>query len=774
MMVATSPMSELPRSPSLGRLGYRYDMPYGAAQTERNEAVFNDDSNAKSDGDESGEEPHREIQTCSGCDNVESQATQRVWTCPRCLVQMSKKFSIMRHMKDACWKICDECCSSRKTECNAILRKGPCTHCANEGKICHKRTGPLTDYVAQMVTIPFTQDYNVSPKVKHFSGKRKAIEQPEVSPESMHETKRPAATVMAEENNPIHLQRHSSSKVTLEASQPTQEKKLNYKPCIEGYEALQPNRVGPPPHNKRFAKAYLQESKPMPPCVPQTQRLPSNLGAAQQPTSNFSASNAYRLYSHHVHGLASCRRRVPGTQTYEINCSEASLDEFSNGTQSTTFPSSPPGLRVPSRQASPESIRSRRTTTCNLPSLQLSGLETISNALAKGFVVREIPMDVQGPLFPSTDPYSPVMRFKMNNNTRDVNNEPIYSVLTMRASERFGPYLDSYCSHYGFAYGVDWDIVYMYTPASASEEKKRYYIKIKYDMTPGDVYNKEYPEYRLQDTDMLFVVKSKKSRKLVDTQTGGGFDMKTPLSAACSIGSQVSEYVVEVEDLETNIYHDTVPSTEWQCDVRSKMDELYGQIKNLNAVIRRQRMEAVQQEQTILKLTKANNEHVYNGLVHNGSTDFALSGASMEPMWVGNLTPDQSDSIQHTSLSVPVAPFQPTASSPHQLSSFPKEDKVTEDALKLLTGGKGSGPELQYMTFAEYLKAYGEGPLSARALSFLESLEKKEREEMEKEAEAGGDVEEEGVWETETETESSEEGEGESESEESEGKGEEE
>ena len=353
------------------------------------------------------------------------------------------------------------------------------------------------------------------------------------------------------------------------------------------------------------------------------------------------------------------------------------------------------------------------------------------------------------------------MRFKIHSNTYDINNTPIFSILTLCALQKFGPRLDAYCQHRNKRYGVDWNFIYQYKPGGGGTQGMRY-IKIEYDMTPQDVYDKEFPDSRLQDMDTIMVVKAQ-PRVLIGIENDGT-KTEIPLSP---ISSQVSEKVVDITDGETEIYQNAGTITQWHRDVESKMISLRAQVNALNTEMSRQNMTVTQQRQVIADLQARNAELMRNNMLAHfpngrppiaqvwdqpvpsqsyGSGLNSLSAParqlSFAPHQINPRTMPSQGYIQ-PNLSYPTFPNtnneatgvartrnrRPThnSGSPEPFPDFAvKEDKVTEDALRLLTG-KTPGPELQDLSMGEILRVYGKGPLSARARTFAESLEMREK-----------------------------------------------
>ncbi|KAE8828213.1 hypothetical protein PTNB73_06671 [Pyrenophora teres f. teres] len=889
--VDTSPLTEIPSSPPTGNSGNRYELPYGTAQVEGDEAIDVDDS--ASDDLKAGEELSGEAQICPGCDSMysdraalnghlsdkrsvcgrnlyESSTNQKVWYCPRCDVQMTKKYSTERHIRDSCWKVCDECCESRKAACDAIHSDGPCTHCTEEGKPCTKRTEPPVHCEAEMVMIPLAQLLNSAPRStkngaipggRRLNAKRKAAASPEASSEVTHEIKRPAVVKKKGNATPSHLPLHSATKLSPDISRVTQERTRLWRDD----QVLQPNRIGPPGPRSSFPTALIREMEAMPRHVQQAQRFPVGDSGAQQPNSNYPhmqrmqqsqglavpsgyhyqpqtqlyqpgggvpssvlpmrnySANAIQTWDNDtvrnklnatVQGLQHEIQRLKGLETHypdgmstqplvpgHINAQPSMSNLIPSNTHRpdsgyahgpvsrmelfrraqtqdvhgshvtvNAFHSSAPGSRMPSRQSSPLPLRSRRMSTYRLPSLQLRSLSRPPNVVTKGSIVRNSikPIAVQRSTTPTPNENAPIMRFKIHSNTYDINNTPIFSILTMRASQKFGPRLDAYCQHRKKQYGVDWDFIYQYRTHDRSTEGIRF-IKIEYNMTPEDVYDKEYPHLRLQDMGMIMVVKVQ-PRVLVGVQNDGT-DMLSP------IGSQVSEEVVDITDGETTIYQNAGTITQWHRDVQSKMNELRTQINSLNAELADQKMTLAQQKHAIAQLQARNAE-----LTRNNHMLGCYPGPHpMAQIWNQQPVPSQHYHTRRPSLSAPPHqvsfsphqiipriihpvpsqpymqpnPFYPTSSNTNtahardrrpthntgSLEPFPdfKEDKITEDALRLLTG-KTPGPELHDLSLGQILEMHGNGPLSARARTFAERLGMTEV----KVEEGEGDEEEEG------------------------------
>lgn len=98
-----------------------------------------------------------------------------------------------RHINDACWKVCDECCESGHAACNAIYVDGACKHCLDNGLSCTKHTEPVRGVHYQLLLGDPSQPLKTGPKssrsgkdpaAKGEATKRKATTSPDASPPS--------------------------------------------------------------------------------------------------------------------------------------------------------------------------------------------------------------------------------------------------------------------------------------------------------------------------------------------------------------------------------------------------------------------------------------------------------------------------------------------------------------------------------------------------------------------------------------------------------------
>jgi hypothetical protein len=198
------------------------------------------------------------------------------------------------------------------------------------------------------------------------------------------------------------------------------------------------------------------------------------------------------------------------------------------------------------------------------------------------------------------DENSPMLRLRIHSNTYDPQGTPIFSILTIRANQKFGPRLDAYCQQRDKQYGKDWVFVYQYALGRKGGGECEKYIKLTYDMTPEDVKDNEQPHITLRDMDSISVMKTKQYAAMDANKKNG---VETPLSP---IGSQVSEDEVDIVDGETRVYQNAGTISDWQRACENKLGEMQAYTVELKQYIARQKDKIAKQEATISDLETRN------------------------------------------------------------------------------------------------------------------------------------------------------------------------
>ncbi|KAL6705472.1 hypothetical protein ACN47E_006737 [Coniothyrium glycines] len=119
------------------------------------------------------------------------------YACSRCQAQMNKKFSVERHVRDSCWKVCDGCCDGETVECDANKKDGACSSCVKKGISCSKHTEQILDTeIVPVVDQPIRQARKGPRPSK--APKRQAQNSPTASPDSKHVSKRAQVAIKKE------------------------------------------------------------------------------------------------------------------------------------------------------------------------------------------------------------------------------------------------------------------------------------------------------------------------------------------------------------------------------------------------------------------------------------------------------------------------------------------------------------------------------------------------------------------------------------------------
>jgi hypothetical protein len=609
----------------------------------------------------------------------------------RCILLTYKQ----RHIKDSCWKVCDECCESNNAKCDAFYVKGACKHCVKQGLNCTKHTEPVSDCVPELLTGVHPQPYKSTPRAtragttsKQDRGKRKATQSPSASPNSKPVVKRAAAAADREERRAIVGPDDNALRPDpLDKSQFTADEKLQERKRAEENVSVTGNHVqndqdlryyvptAPPsrqtimPQRRQQGQGLSQSSLPsgMLRLTPGQQhdgrdvvtvdealrRWPQTHNSAgrmfyivdgngevlnqsmiegnellqnvhrQQARIEvwaaryddafrvnqvpppvdpvFPQQNARRTSFNEAHPPVSRLDRFRPVQSANFKIYE---DAARRKLQSKDFVASAPGSRMPSRQSSPQPSP-HLGAPARLPSSEQSRGMNLVSQTTEGHVGREItrPISLQLSTPMIADENHPVLSLRIHSNTYDINNTPIFSILTIRASRKFGPHLDAYCRQRNKQYGVDWAFIYRYALGGPRDAQRERYINIDYDMTPNDVQDTERPEIKLRDMETLMVMKAKSHTAVMFESSHDGIEI--PQSP---IGSQVSEEQVDIINGETSVYQNAGTIANWHRLVDTKMVELRGEIIGLSQENQLQKTIIAQQTEMLHDLVKRNND----------------------------------------------------------------------------------------------------------------------------------------------------------------------
>jgi hypothetical protein len=260
------------------------------------------------------------------------------------------------------------------------------------------------------------------------------------------------------------------------------------------------------------------------------------------------------------------------------------------------------GSRLPSRQASRQSSAENLRASLN------------SNADAQSLVLKlNMPRNLKGQvrypqpraltctkdspqlsLVPSTqvsDSNNPTIRLRIHSNSYDLNGAVIFSILTMRMRDQFGPRLDYFCSQRGTRYGYDWKVLYKYRAPTPTDPNNEKYFDLHYTMTPALCRDKEFPGAAMRDGDTIHVVNRRASAY--------GPDDKKDID----IGTQIACQRIHIQNGETQIFQDPDVEREWYSTVdrslinqRNQVGDQHNQIVHYGQVIQ-QRGDMIRQLQ---------------------------------------------------------------------------------------------------------------------------------------------------------------------------------
>ncbi|CAO2651433.1 Nn.00g040030.m01.CDS01 [Neocucurbitaria sp. VM-36] len=619
------------------------------------------------------------------------------WACPRCNARLGKKY----FAEDSCWRICHECCEAGNTRCDAFHKDGICTNCEDTGKSCTQYSEAVPDCAPKLLADLPAQAHKPAPRPTHTGAiersrkreKRKAVESPEVCPESKSVTKRPTIIIKEEDMDPGRLQpgpslRMGGSRPRLAVRfadcpiPPT--RNFNIERWLETssmltYDdhVLEPNIVRQHAPSDRFSQVppsdaapqYHNHVLPLQSCGYRagnevTLPLPSTSTPAQDlHQGQSSMAQSFRQShrpSNHDPGLSHMssgqvlppnynsfgmgfldldvplystdtneamqetllHQQRPSTSTRQYHPWPNEFDamhppntrvgrfrpvnsinfpihedlpgEYLNRFYAAGLVASAPGSRMPSQE--PSSYQAQDSKS--MLSAQ-DGKHDRRVHDAKNPVLRELSQPIALKRSPSLAMHSndATLNIKIHSNTYDSNGTAIFSILSIRSSQKFGPRLDAYCQHRKKQYGVDWIFIYCYRAATEENKDREKYINITYNMTPDDVKDEEYPGMAIADMDTIFVMKARpRSLTMAENEN-------TERDASLSpLGSQASSEEISIMNGETSIYQDGKTITHWFLHSQKKLIEFRNETGELKSTVAMQAKTMAEQEKKLSEL----------------------------------------------------------------------------------------------------------------------------------------------------------------------------
>jgi len=142
-----------------------------------------------------------------------------------------------------------------------------------------------------------------------------------------------------------------------------------------------------------------------------------------------------------------------------------------------------------------------------------------------------------------------IIRLRIHSNTYDVHDTPIFSILTMRKHDLFGPRLEYYCTQRGKRYGTDWKFIFKYPAPTSLNPAREKYFDLKYNMMPAGCRDIDYPGCAMRDGDTLVVL-----TRRAGSASGDNDD---------KLGTQVECQRICIQNGETEIWQAPDINGEW-------------------------------------------------------------------------------------------------------------------------------------------------------------------------------------------------------------------
>ncbi|KAF1829546.1 hypothetical protein BDW02DRAFT_634356 [Decorospora gaudefroyi] len=544
----------------------------------------------------------REKRSKCAKDRGEGEDSATIWACSRCRAHMAKKFSAERHINDACWKICDECCEAGNATCNAYYSTGDCDYCKEQGLSCTKHNSAVKDSTAECLTVAAALRDKPAPKSraittstpKRDKGKRKAAVSPESGPEL--KSLKFSSNILRQRGlrDDISATPPSLRKASGRAPPPRLDLAHLQRPPQD---SLAVPLTGVMLDRQAIESATFEEQQCLYNIALRKMGIsPRGSGpgyfAASPGHKTSSPANGWLPDSNDTHPVESRLNWPQPAQTAEFRIHEDS------SVRPGEYLASALESRFSTRQTTAESVGDERAAHLTPPIEQVQDMDGTSRSVLEESVARETLQAVILHSAPSrvADEKDPTFRIQIHSNIYDSYGTRIVYILTIRASQKFGPRLDAYCRHRNKEYGVDWDFVYRYSLGGPNDGKEEKVISITYDMTPEDVHDEENPRIKIRDMDTIVVMKAK-------SRLAAMAENDTALSPP---GSPVSVEIVDINNGETPVYQDAIRIQKWQQACEGKIMELEAYTAELQSLVSDQREKLELQEMTIADLETRN------------------------------------------------------------------------------------------------------------------------------------------------------------------------
>jgi hypothetical protein len=164
------------------------------------------------------------------------------------------------------------------------------------------------------------------------------------------------------------------------------------------------------------------------------------------------------------------------------------------------------------------------------------------------------------------DPANPTIRLRIHSGIWDAHKTPIFSILTMRQHDPFGPRLEYYCAERGKRFGADWKFVYKYRAPTDENPNAVRYADLTYDLTPAQVFDKDYLTAAMHDGDTIICARNPMPGEVNELQS--------------ALGCQR----IDIQNGETTVWQDHDINRKWYQDLEASQAATKKQIAFIHSV----------------------------------------------------------------------------------------------------------------------------------------------------------------------------------------------
>jgi hypothetical protein len=177
---------------------------------------------------------------------------------------------------------------------------------------------------------------------------------------------------------------------------------------------------------------------------------------------------------------------------------------------------------------------------------------------------------------PFEEANNPTLRIRIYSGLLDPTSTPIFSILTMRRHDPFGPRLEYYCTQRGALFGRDWKFVFKYHAPTPHDPNATRYLDIPFDLTPSQCIDTDYPAAAMRDGDTIVCVRNTKP------------------SPTSELHAAMDCQRIDIANGETRVWQDRDVNAAWYNDLEASQASTKRQVGAMHGTImslRREKME---------------------------------------------------------------------------------------------------------------------------------------------------------------------------------------